>query len=439
MNRFVNGAPVYRFCLFIGFILVGIVFIALLVSPGRAQTGGMIIEDVPGKRVPSSIIIEDNKIYQNNLVGIRIRGNLPVTIKKSQIYSNGETGILFDTQSQALLSDSSLFQNGRTSINILDADRITIENNRIYKNPLAGVRIIGSVENEKYTLLVRIAGNRIYLNRRAGIRVMPRPVGKIDLTVVGNSIYQNETAGVRVENNTRLTAEGNQIHDNLGAGIIVHESVIPPKLDIYRNRISFNNGEGTQIVNGITGQIGISNNWIYGNYLSGIGIGLFHSPISKLDNIKVMNNTIISNGSGYEGSGIRSDSQGKVIIMNNIIAYNYQTGIRTEDCGGYSYNLLYANGETGNCCADPRSAPYRVEWEQYAGCPGREKGDLIGNPLFVDPDNYNFNLQDESPAIGVGQDVYQDSGTSFYRNDMGATGGPYADKIPQRPDSGRTY
>lgn len=429
----------YRFCLFIGFILVGIVFIASLVPPGRAQTGSMTMEDVPGKRGPGSIIIEDNEIYQNNLVGIRIRGSLPVTIKKCQIYSNGETGIRFDTQAQAVVSGSSIFQNGRTGMQILESDRITIENNRIYKHPLAGVRILGSIENEKHKLLVRIAGNRIYLNQRAGIRAMPRPVGKIDLAVVGNSIYQNETAGVRVENNTRLTAEGNQIHDNGGAGIIAHESVIPPELDIYRNRISFNNGEGIQIVNGITGRIGISNNWIYGNYLSGIGVGLFHSPISKLDNIKIMNNTIVSNGSSYEGSGIRSDSKGKVIIMNNIVAYNYQTGIRTEDCGGYSYNLLYANGETGNCCADPGSAPFRIEWEQYAGCPGRKKGDLIGNPLFVDPDNYNFYLQDKSPAIGAGKDVYQDSNTSFYRNDMGATGGPYADKIPPRPDSGRTY
>jgi len=426
----VNGAPVYRSCLFIGFILVGIVFIASLVPPGLAQTGSMTMEDVPGNRGTGSIIIEDNEIYQNNIVGIRIRGSMPVSIKKCQIYSNGETGIRFDTQAQALLSDSSIFQNGRTGINILDSDRITIENNRIYKNPLSGVRILGSIENEKHTLLVRIAGNRIYLNQRAGIRAMPRPVGKIDLAVVGNSIYQNETAGVRVENNTRLTAEGNQIHDNWGAGIIAHESVIPPELDIYRNRISFNNGEGIQIVNGITGRIGISNNWIYGNYLSGIGAGLFHSPISKLDNIKIMNNTIVSNGSSYEGSGIRSDSKGKVIIMNNIVAYNYQTGIRTEDCGGNSYNLLYANGETGNCCADPGSAPFRIEWEQYAGCPGREKGDLIGDPLFVDPGNYNFYLQDKSPAIGAGKDVYQDSNTSSFRNDMGATGGPYADKIP---------
>jgi hypothetical protein len=64
---------------------------------------------------------------------------------------------------------------------------------------------------------------------------------------------------------------------------------------------------------------------------------------------------------------------------------------------------------------------------------------LIGNPLFVDSDNYNFELQDKSPAMGTGKDVYQDSNTSSYRNDMGATGGPYAGKIPPHTESGQTY
>jgi hypothetical protein len=47
----------------------------------------------------------------------------------------------------------------------------------------------------------------------------------------------------------------------------------------------------------------------------------------------------------------------------------------------------------------------------------------------VDADNYNFYLQDESPAIDAGH-IYEDTslppskGTNS--NDIGATGGPYA-------------
>ena len=129
MNRFVNGAPVNKSCLFIGFILVGIVFIASLVPPGQAQTGSMTMEDVPGKRGPGSIIMEDNKIYQNNLVGIRIRGDLSVTIKTCQIYSNGEAGIPFYTQARAALPDSRGMQNGSTGMTTLESDPMTSETN----------------------------------------------------------------------------------------------------------------------------------------------------------------------------------------------------------------------------------------------------------------------------------------------------------------------
>ena len=118
--------------------------------------------------------------------------------------------------------------------------------------------------------------------------------------------------------------------------------------------------------------------------------------------------------------------------MNNIVAYNYVTGIRTRKCRGYSYNLLFANGDVGNCCDDIHWAPPWVERMQFAGCAGRGEGSLIGDPLFVDPDNYNFDLRNESPAIdaGEGTQIYDD--TSFppskgtNKNDMGATGGPHA-------------
>ena len=59
----------YRSRLLLGFVLVGIVFSASLVPPGRAQTGSMTMkENIPGKRGTDSIIIEDNEIYRNNFV-----------------------------------------------------------------------------------------------------------------------------------------------------------------------------------------------------------------------------------------------------------------------------------------------------------------------------------------------------------------------------------
>jgi hypothetical protein len=274
--------------------------------------------------------------------------------------------------------------------------------------------------------------NRVYGNDQGGIRSMPQGHRKVDLTIIENSIYRNRKAGIRVENNTKLTAKGNEIFKNGTVGIVSHESIVPPELDIYQNSVSFNHGPGIHVLNGITGYIGIRNNWVYNNERSGILCGLWSNPDDEQLNVKIINNTIVSNGRSGQGAGIINDSNGKAIIINNIIAYNYVTGIRVGACKGYSYNLLFANGDVANCCDDVHSAPYWIESLQLGGCGERAKGDLVCDPLFVDPDNYNFFLQDASPAIDGGKNmsIYEDAslppskGTK--RNDMGATGGPYA-------------
>jgi hypothetical protein len=398
-----------------------------------------------------TVVFEDNIFYQNNLAGARIRGSAPTHLEADTIYANGRAGVNVggtsaseDKYLRIAIDDTDLSNNVTAGINVEEAVHVELGESRIHDNALAGVRMVTSDKSVGRVLQAHIRDNRIYQNGRSGVRVIPetdelRTEEKLDLLLPpavdlllrNNEIHDNVQAGLRVENNTRLIAEENLVRDN-GMGVISYESAIPPRLDVYRNNISFNTGPGIHVINGITNRIGVRNNWVFNNERSGIVCGIWGHADKFLLDIDIINNTVVSNGSSGTGAGIRNNSKGKTLIMNNIVAYNYVTGIRTIKCKNDLMNLLFANGDVANCCEDPDDAPYWVERNQFAGCPERGKGDLIANPLFINPDSYNFRLRQESPAIDAGNpsalydDISLPSRKGTDRNDMGATGGPYA-------------
>ena len=397
------------------------------------------------------VVFEDNVFYGNNLAGVRVRGSASTRLGTGRIYGNGRAGVnvgglsnVKDKYLDIIVDDITVYGNGTSGVNVEEAVKIDVARNWIHDNSLAGIRMLTTDKSKERVLGAQIHENRIYRNGKSGVRSMPEPRGSqfgdeldlvvapaVNLRVHDNEIHDNTQAGLRVENDTLLVADENRVRDN-GMGIISFESLIPPRLDIYRNKVSFNTGPGIHVVNGVSNEIGVRNNWVYNNERSGIVCGIWSSPDDSLLNVEIINNTVVSNGSSGRGAGIRNNSKGNTVIMNNIVAYNYVTGIRTIRCKNDSLNLLFANGDVANCCDDPEDAPYWVERNQFAGCPERGKADLIANPLFVNPDKYDFHLEDDSPAIDSGNPlpIYDDislpANKGTKRNDMGATGGPYA-------------
>ena len=396
-----------------------------------AVTFGAAMDDTSTEAERPSVIIENNVLYRNCLVGIRIQGTTPVALRGCRIHSNGMAGIAVDREAKVTVVGCDVSKNGTGGINVGEAEFTMVGDDTMPGNKVAKSGKTRS-QGETDGLAVKILNNKIYMNNEGGIRSIPRNHTKVNLVVVGNDIYGNKKGGLRVENNTKLRAKGNDIYENGTLGIASMQSVVAPELDIYQNSVRFNGGPGIHVINGRTGNIGIRNNWVYNNQRSGIACGLVDDPDSELLDLKIINNTIVSNGSGGQGAGIRNDGEGKVIILNNVVAYNYVTGIMTKGCENYSHNLLFENGFVGE---GTHSAGIAVDWAeamQYAGCMAGGKGDLMGDPLFFNPDKYNFSLGGESPAIDAGStaSIYND--VSFPpskggdRNDMGATGGPYA-------------
>ena len=94
-----------------------------------------------GRNQGVAVLFEDNAFYQNSLAGIRVRGNMPVTIRTCKVHSNGRAGIAIDRQANVTVTDCDVYENGRGGVNVDEAEQTIIEQSRIYQNRMAGVRV----------------------------------------------------------------------------------------------------------------------------------------------------------------------------------------------------------------------------------------------------------------------------------------------------------
>jgi hypothetical protein len=264
-----------------------------------------------------------------------------------------------------------------------------------------------------------IRNNTLQQNEPSGIYA-----GNSQLTLAGNHILKNARAGIHLEKGSNLVIQSNSIERNKEAGIS-SQSKTPVQMNVGLNRVLQNGRSGIDCQNA-SGKI--YNNIVCENRESGIR--------GRIIPLEVINNTIVGNGQ----AGVVMDDQSKEItIKNNIMAFNGESGIMAAQ-GGYSYNLLFANAQTGDC--DPNCLP--CIRGQHAGCEDEESfrkiSEVIANPRFADPNHDDYHLLPGSPAIDAGDSnpVYADKNfppsLGLDRNDIGAYGGPYT--IPEKRTAG---
>ena len=187
----------------------------------------------------------------------------------------------------------------------------------------------------------------------------------------------------------------------------------------------------------------VENNEISDNYCGESG-GVFSDCNLNVKNNKIRNNVAVWNGGAF------SYCEGE--ISNNIITGNDAIlGGAFSHCDADIHNnVIYGNiaaigGAFAGCQADIqnciiRDNPAYYGGEIYKSTPPQYSclstsmeggtGNIVTDPLFVDPDIGNFHLGSDSPCIDAGNPdpEYNDGclppGKISERNDMGAYGGP---------------
>lgn len=461
----IDGGGIGSAVSFDGSFYIGCALDGFEITNGDA-TGGVLVHGT-GAGLGNSIVITNCLVHGNTGPGIHVDGLASFTapiIDNNQIYSNGEEGIYVvnagSATTDAIIRSNTIYGHlTQAGINIGGVSYVTIGSDNIIHDNYAGIGFNVGVAGSG---AVDIVDNQIYGNDEGGIGILDNVNGLI--TVTGNEIFQNTQGGIGIQNTCQLLIDRNDIYQSGRGGIHTGTdladgggflgTVGSADLTVRRNKVHNNGGSGYG--GGIDVRHGsgtIYNNLVYENHRGGIRFADYVTEI--------MNNTIVKNGvDGFGGGIIYDDLAGAVnappdgtiaispnypdpLIRNNISAFDEMAGLRSgympgadtvcpgnpNYTDGFPYrdfNLLYGNNGTTNDCGWDTLSPVRsCVNKNYGGC-GLDNitwekvnpDDIIADPLFVDMDNDNYQLELSSPARGTG--YYGGSST-----DMGAYDGPY--------------
>jgi predicted outer membrane repeat protein len=208
--------------------------------------------------------------------------------------------------------------------------------------------------------------------------------GGISIVMSGSPLIRNNV----IRNNSNAGAYSGGIYSHSCSPLI------------YSNQIYGNTSNYAGAIDCHLGAPHVVGNSIYDNEsFSFIGAIVF----ATVNGGEITNNTISSNLGVYESGGILLADCGNIILKNNILYNNnlWGTYIRSSTGVSLTYSCYYGN-------------TYGDIWGVNPGV-----GNIFADPLFINPNLFQYNLQSISPCINSGDPAspLDPDGT---RADMGA-------------------
>ena len=212
---------------------------------------------------------------------------------------------------------------------------------------------------------------------------------------LGGGIYNNDTAEI---------VNGSEISDNdatYGGGIYQGDNVIRVLKSQLFSNFAPEDGAAIYLNDSAVLEPYIANNFIYRNEARGNGAGIYNGNTEAF----IYHNTIITN----TGSGLYSAATGADNIQNNLIDDNSTVGLHTAGSNHIvDYNNVIDNG---------------INYDGTFNTAG--PNDISIKPSYVDFNNDNFRLTQDSPGIDLGTADIPSGVDEDYDGDLRPTnGGP---------------
>jgi hypothetical protein len=295
-----------------------------------------------------------------------------------------------------------------------------------------------------------------------------------NLYIHGNELYNMQTGESETfsldGNVNGFEISGNYIHDNnnIAIGFIGYEGVCPDaNQDMARNGICRSNvvwdisgitnaGEsdsydadgiysdggsnvlvelntvhncdiGVEFASEHKGHAAIAcvcrDNVIWSNNCQGISIGGYSTSVGQTWNCTVTHNTLYHNDTQSGGFGellVQYDALTNVFKDNILVAtaQNILIGSSMPSSGSNTtiadYNVYFAPGGASGSTWEWNKSTY-ASMSAYQGATHGDSNSIFADPIFVNPNNTNFHLSTNSPAINKGDPNFQT--LSLYPNE----------------------